>query len=137
MNDYRWDDLAVGMSARFEVEVTPDLMIAFANLSGDSNPLHSDEGFARAAGYPGRVVFGMLTSSFYSRLVGVYLPGKRALLDGIDLDFKAPAFIGDLLTITGEIAFMNDTYHRLEMKARIHNADGKLISKATIRVGVK
>jgi 3-hydroxybutyryl-CoA dehydratase len=137
MNDYGWDDLAVGMSAQFETEVTPEHMTAFADLSGDFNPLHTDDKFARAAGFPGRVVFGMLTSSFYSRLVGVYLPGKRALLDGIDLEFKSPAFIGDRLTVSGEISFLNDSYHRCEIKARIRDKEGKLISKATIRAGVK
>ena len=137
MNDYRWDDLTLGMSAQFETQVTPDLMTAFANLSGDINPLHMDEEFAQKAGFPGRVVFGMLTASFYSRLIGVYLPGKRALLDGIDLEFKSPAYIGDRLTVSGEIAFLNDTYHRCEIKARIRNAAGQLISKATIRAGVK
>ena len=137
MNDYGWDDLTLGMSAQFEVEVTSELMTAFANLSGDVNPLHMDEEFARNSGFPGRVVFGMLTSSFYSRLVGVYLPGKRALLDGIQVELKSPAYIGDLLTVSGEIAFLNDTYHRCEIKARIRNAAGQLISKATIRAVVK
>jgi 3-hydroxybutyryl-CoA dehydratase len=137
MNNYRWDDLTVGMSAQFDIEITHDLMTAFANLSGDRNPLHTDDEFARQAGFPGRVVFGMLTSAFYSRLVGMYLPGMRALLDGIDLEFKSPAYIGDRLTVSGEIAFMNDTYHRVELKARIRNAVGTLISKATIRAGVK
>ena len=137
MNDYGWDDLTLGMSAQFDVEVTSELMTAFANLSGDVNPLHMDDQFAQNAGFPGRVVFGMLTASFYSRLVGVYLPGKRALLDGIDLEFKSPAFIGDRLSVSGEIAFLNDTYHRCEIKAHIRNAAGKLISKATIRAGLK
>ena len=137
MNDYRWDDLVLGMSAQFDVELAPGLMSAFANLSGDMNPLHMDEEFAQESGFSGRVVFGMLTSAFYSRLVGVYLPGMRALLDGIDLEFKSPAYIGDRLTVSGEVAFLNDAYHRMEIKARIRNAAGKLISKATIRVGVK
>ncbi len=137
MNDYGWDDLTLGMSAQFDVEVTSELMTAFANLSGDVNPLHMDEEFARNSGFPGRVVFGMLTSSFYSRLVGVYLPGKRALLDGIQVELKSPAYIGDRLTVSGEIAILNDTYHRCEIKARIRIAAGQLISKATIRAGVK
>ncbi len=137
MNDYGWDDLTLGMSAQFDVDVTPELMTAFANLSGDVNPLHGDEEFAQSAGFPGRVVFGMLTSAFYSRLVGVYLPGKRALLDGIQVELKSPAYIGDRLTVSGEIAFLNDTYHRCEIKARIRNAAGQLISKATIRAGVR
>lgn len=137
MNDYRWDDLALGMSAQFDVELTSEMMKAFANLSGDLNPLHMDEEFARESGFPGRVAFGMLTSSFYSRLVGMYLPGKRALLDGIQIDFKAPVYIGDQLTVSGEIAFLNETYHRCEIKARIRNAAGQMISKAMIRAGVK
>jgi 3-hydroxybutyryl-CoA dehydratase len=137
MNDYRWDDLSVGMSAQFDVEVTPEMMSAFADLSGDVNPLHLDDEFAQQAGFPGRVVFGMLTSSFYSRLVGVYLPGKHALLDGIEVEFKSPAYVRDRLTVSGEIAFLNEAYNRCEIKARIRNADGKIISKATLRAGVK
>ena len=136
MNDYRWDDLAIGMKAQFEVDLTPDLMTTFASLSGDLNPLHVDDGFAKAAGFPGRVVYGLLTSSFYSTLVGVHLPGKYALLDGIDIEFKSPAYIGDHLTVSGEIVFLNDTYHRLEIKAKIQTQDGKLISKSKIRAGV-
>lgn len=135
MNDYQWGDLALGISAQFDVLLTSEMLTAFAALSGDVNPLHTDEQFARDAGFPGRVVFGMLTSAFYSRLVGMYLPGKRALLHGIDLEFKAPAFVGDTLTVSGKISFLNEAYQRLELKARILNQEGKLISKATIRAG--
>jgi 3-hydroxybutyryl-CoA dehydratase len=137
MNDYRWEDLSVGMSAHFQVELTAGQMTAFAGLSGDVNPLHCDAEFAGASGFRGRVVYGLLTSSFYSTLVGMHLPGKRALLDGIDIEFKSPAYVGDRLTISGEIAFMNDAYHRIELKARIRNAEGTIVSKATIRAGVR
>ncbi len=137
MNDYSWDNLSVGMSAQFDVEITPELMTAFANLSGDRNPLHTDDHFAQTSGFPGRVAFGMLTSSFYSQLIGVHLPGKRALLDGIQIEFKSPAYTRDRLTVSGEIVFLNDTYHRCEIKARIRNQAGQLISKATIRAGVR
>lgn len=136
MIDYQWGDLALGISAQFDVLLTSEMLTAFAALSGDVNPLHTDEQFARDAGFPGRVVFGMLTSAFYSRLVGMYLPGKRALLHGIDLEFKAPAFVGDTLTVSGKISFLNEAYQRLELKARILNQEGKLISKATIRAGL-
>ena len=136
MNDYRWSDLAVGMSASFETEVTPDMMAEFSRISGDTNPLHIDQEFARAEGFPGRVAFGMLTSSFYSQLVGVHLPGKRALLHGIQIEFKAPAYAGDHMTVSGEISFLNEAYRRVELKARIRNQAGQVISKATIQAGV-
>jgi len=136
MNEYRWADLALGKSARFDAVVTEDRMRQFAQLSGDVNPLHLDDEFARARGFPSRVAFGLLTSSFYSTLVGVYLPGRWALLHGLDIDFKALAFVGERLTIVGEIAHMSDAYRRIDLKASIVNSLGKTVSKATIRVGV-
>jgi len=136
MNEYRWVELTIGLSAEFEVELTGEMMDQFAAVSGDYNPLHMDEQFAKDSAFPGRVAFGLLTSSFYSRLAGMYLPGKYALLHGIDIEFKSPAFPGDRLTVSGQISFLNDAYHRLELKARIVNQAGKVISKASIRAGL-
>jgi hypothetical protein len=78
----------------------------------------------------------MITSSLYSQLVGVYLPGKFALLEGIDLDFNASVFAGDKLICAGEIVFMSESFRRMEIKARIRKEDRKLVSKALIRVGL-
>ncbi len=136
MNEYRWADLAVGAGARFEAVVSEDAMRRFAELSGDTNPLHLDDEFARGRGFPGRVAFGLLTSSFYSALVGVHLPGRWALLHGLDVELKAPAFVGERLTIAGEIVHLNDAYRRIELKASITNAAGQTVSKAKIRVGL-
>src|SRR5476649_1520637 len=137
MKDYRWSDLTVGLSAQFEAGISEAAMRSFAEVSGDLNPLHVEDEFARESGFPGRVAYGMLTSSFYSKLVGAYLPGRRALLHGIDIDFKAPAFVGDRLTVSGEITHLTDAYRRLEIKARIVNGAGQTVAKAKIRAGVR
>jgi len=136
MNEYRWADLKVGLDAQFEAAITEAAMRGFAEISGDNNPLHLDDEFARTRGFRGRVAFGLLASSFYSKLVGVYLPGKYALLHGIDVEMKAPAFVGDRLTVKGEITHLSDPFKRLEIKAAIVNGEGKTISKAKIRAGV-
>lgn len=136
MNDYRWDDLILGMRARFEAPLTEQMMTAFAAISGDFNPLHLEEHFARQYGFAGRVAFGMLTSSLYSQLVGMHLPGKRALLQGIDLEFKGPAYIGDILVVSADVTFLNEAYRRLELKGQIVNQVGNVISTAKIRVGL-
>jgi len=136
MNEYRWEQLAVGLRHEFEVTITDDMMSAFAALSGDRNPLHVDAAYAARAGFRGPVAFGLLTSAFYSQLVGVHLPGRLALLHGIDVDFVSPAFPGDVLRVSGEITFLTDAYQRIEMRGRIVNQDGKLVSKAKIRVGL-
>ena len=136
MKAYGWGDLQVGLRHEFEVTLTAEMMSAFAALSGDVNPLHIDAAFAAGRGYPGVVAFGLLTSSLYSQLVGVHLPGRDALLHGIDVDFVTPAFVGDVLRVSGEVTFLVDAYHRVEMRGRITNQNGKTVSKAKIRVGL-
>jgi 3-hydroxybutyryl-CoA dehydratase len=136
MNEYRWDDLRIGLSHELQVTLTAPMMESFAALSGDVNPLHVDPAYAARAGFRAPVAFGLLTSAFYSQLVGVHLPGRFALLHGIDIDFVSPAFAGDTLRVAGEITFLTDAYHRIELRGRITNQDGKLVSKAKIRVGL-
>ena len=135
MTEYSWTDLHIGLSHGFEWTFSPEAARSFAALSGDTNPLHVDRDYAISAGFPDTVLFGMLTSSLYSQLVGLYLPGKHALLQGIDIDFSAPCFAGDHLRVTGEIVFLSDAFRRLEVKANIRNSNGKLVSKAMIRSG--
>jgi len=137
MNELRWSDLSVGMSAHFDAAITEEMLDTFAALSGDVNPLHMDAAFAKAGGFRDRVAFGMLSSAFYSTLVGVHLPGKWALLHGVDVEFKAPVYAGDRLRVSGEITFLNEAYRRIELKARMTNHSGQTVSKATIQVGLR
>jgi 3-hydroxybutyryl-CoA dehydratase len=136
MNEYRWGDLSIGMKHAFQAAFSDEMAEDFARISGDVNPLHVDPNYAIAAGFPSPVLFGMLTSSLYSQLVGVYLPGKFALLQGIDLDFNNPCHAGERLTVEGEIIFLSDAFRRMEIKASIRKEDRKLVSKAIIRVGM-
>lgn len=136
MNEYRWDDLAVGLKHSFDAAFTSEMVANFACLSGDINPLHVDPDYAVAAGFPSPVIFGMMSSSLYSRLVGVYIPGRYALLQGMDINFHHPTFAGDTLTCTGEIVFLGGALRQMEIKASIRNQHGKLISKALIRAGM-
>ena len=76
MNEYRWADLRIGLKHDFTATFSAADAIAFANLSGDVNPLHTDAAYAEAAGFPRPVLFGRMTSSLYSPLVGIYLPGS-------------------------------------------------------------
>lgn len=136
MESFRWDDLHEGQSATLVVTLASAHMDMFRQLSGDGNPLHADPGFAAQLGFRDVVAFGMLTSSYYSQLVGCYLPGRFCMLHGIDIDFVSPAYVGDRLTVSGEIFHKSDAVRRLELRGRIVNQDGKTISRAKIRVGV-
>ena len=135
MNSYTWEDLQPGLAATFEVGVTERMMRDFLATSGDENPLHIEEEYATDRGFRGRVVYGMLTASFYSTLAGVYLPGKHCLLHGLSVDFNAPVYVGDRLRVRGEVAYKNDTFKRIEIDARIENQAGVLVSKGRLRLG--
>lgn len=136
MNCSIYEELFVGQCAEFTREVTTDMMQQFCVVSGDNNPLHVSADFARAHGFPDRVVYGMLTASLYSCLAGEYLPGERCLLQSVHSDFLHPVFIGDILTIEGTITEKNDSVRQIVVKAVIHNQDGKKVSKARIEAGV-
>jgi len=136
MNCYRYSELEIGHTEAFSAEVTGDMMDLFLKLSGDVNPLHIDEQYAKENGFSSAVAYGMLTSSFYSTLAGVYLPGKFCLLHEIDIKFTNPVYVGDVLRISGEIAEKFDSYEMLAIKARITNQDNRTVSRAAMKVGV-
>ena len=136
MNEYNYENLAVGQEASFSRTITVEMMESFLHLSGDENPLHADEAFAKENGFPGRVVYGMLTASLYSCLAGVHLPGKNCLLQSVHADFLHPVFIGDTLTVNGKITEKIDSVRQIVIRAVIRNQDGKKVSRAKIEAGV-
>ena len=142
MNEYRFDDIVSKEEdkenytrAEFTVTVTAEMMRNFLDITGDVNPLHNDEEFAKRKGFSGRVVYGMLTSSFYSTLAGVYLPGKYCILHSVETAFRFPVFIGDTLTVSGFVKTKHDTTKTMEISAQILNQDGKKVGKGKILAG--
>jgi 3-hydroxybutyryl-CoA dehydratase len=136
MQEYLFSDIKIGLKHSFESEIDEVRMQNFLEISGDNNPMHIDTEYAKSKGMIGKVVYGMLTSSFYSTLVGVYLPGKFALLHSIEVQFSKPVFIGDKLVIIGEVSSINETFRQIEVKAYILNQNSEKISRAKIKIGL-
>lgn len=136
MNKYFFSDINIGLKHSFDVTIDEDKMQKFLNISEDTNPMHTDFSYARSNGMKGKVVYGMLSSAFYSTLVGVYLPGKYALLHEIKIQFSKPVFIGDKLKISGEVVLINDTFKQIVLKADITNQKSQKISRAKIKIGI-
>ena len=136
MNEYKFNDINIGLGESFEVLIADGMMDSFKEITGDINPLHTDCNYAKSKGYTDRVVYGMLISSFYSTLVGLYLPGKHSLLQAINISFNVPVFIGDRLIVYGEVTYINEAYKQLEIKAFITNQNNKKVSKAKIKASL-
>lgn len=137
MQDYLLRDIKVGLKHSFEAEITESHMEKFLDISGDINPMHMDVEYAKSKGMKDRVVYGMLTAAFYSTLVGVYLPGKYALMHSVDVDFTKPVFIGDKLVIEGVVSSVNEMFHQIEVRATIWNQNSVKISRAKIKIGLQ
>lgn len=135
MNNYKFEDLKIGMSESFTVTVTEEMMNSFLELSGDENPLHNDEEFAKSQGYDSKVVYGLLTTSFISKLVGVLLPGKYCLLQGINLKYVKPVYVGDILIVRGVVDELHESVKRLTVKVEVINQDEKKVIKGKVEVG--
>ena len=136
MNNYTYEEIEVGQKESFSVTVTQGMMDKFLDITGDVNPLHNDEDFAVSKGHPGKVVYGMLTSSFLSTLAGVYMPGEKSLIHEITLKMVKPVYVGDELTVEGVVKEKNDTFNFIIVKATILNQKGEKVLKAQMRIGV-
>jgi enoyl-coA hydratase, R-specific len=137
MNHYTFEDLYVGMKESFTVEITEDMQRSFTNMSGDVNPMHLDRNECLAGGYRDCLVYGMCTASFYSTLVGVYLPGEKCLFHRCEVEWPAPVYIGDTLTVTGTVKEVDSQFRRIVIKAEMRNQDKVKVSRAKLTVGVR
>lgn len=135
MNNYTFEELSIGQSESFEVTVTTEMMDSFLKISGDINPLHNDKNFAKEQGYADRVVYGLLTTSFISKLVGVLLPGEKCLLQGVEVKYLRPVYIGDTLLVTGVVDELHESVQRASIKVSISNQDNKKVVKGKAEVG--
>ena len=95
-----------------------------------------DEAYAAQRGYPGRVVYGMLGASLFSTLAGVYLPGEHCLLHSVECKFAKPVFIGDELTVTGEVTEVSEMFREATIKVWITNAAGKKVTRGVVKAGL-
>jgi 3-hydroxybutyryl-CoA dehydratase len=95
---YYIEDLKPGMSESFTKTVTENDVTLFGEVSGDVNPVHFDEAFAKTTPFKGRIAHGVLTASYISTVLGMKMPGPGTIFMSLMTRFKAPVRIGDTVT---------------------------------------
>ncbi len=98
----------------FDLSVTPEDCVHFAQLSGDWNPLHTDQQHAAASIYGSQVLHGAFSAGLISRLAGMYLPGKDCLLYGMKLRFVSPILPPASLKVRGQVVAISGDIGRVE-----------------------
>ena len=82
------NDIEIGLTKEFKILITKSMVDEFAIISGDFNPLHMDDKYAISTKFGKRVCHGMLLASFFSRIIGMYIPGKMSLYMTQSLKFS-------------------------------------------------
>ena len=98
-----YQDLHPGQEASRSNIVTPEVIAAFADVSGDRNPVHFDAAYAATTPFKEPIAHGMLSAAYISAVVGMDLPGKGAIYVSQTMAFKAPVKIGDTVVATVKI----------------------------------
>jgi 3-hydroxybutyryl-CoA dehydratase len=98
----RFQDLVLGQTASARIRLTPEMIVAFASVTGDHNPIHTDPIYAHSR-FGGVIAHGVLLVGFFSALLATSLPGPGALARELKVRFKAPVRPGDDVDIEVKI----------------------------------
>ena len=129
--------LKIGDTATCDLDVTEQHVAAFAELSGDINPLHMETAIAQAAGFPRRVAHGMLALSAISRLIGTQLPGGGSLWTAQEVRFGAPVFVGDSVTARVTIEQISTGAQMIKLRTDVVNkSTGAVVLSGTAMVRI-
>jgi 3-hydroxybutyryl-CoA dehydratase len=113
---YFIEDLSVGMTAAYAKTITDADIVLFAGVSGDTNPVHMNEDYARGTMFGGRIAHGMLSASFISTVMGTRLPGPGCIYMTQNLRFKAPVRVGDTVVARVTVAELMPEKRRAVMR---------------------
>ena len=111
----------VGEEATFTRTFTQEDVQTFSKLSGDTNPIHLDENYARQTRFGGRIIHGMLVASLISSALGTILPGPGCVYASQQLSFRAPARIGERLTARVRVSDWDATKGRIILATEVIN----------------
>jgi acyl dehydratase len=120
-------DLHVGQKAFRSITLTADHVRAYAEMTGDHNPLHFDEEFTSKTKFGKLVVQGGLTTGLLHALVAMELPGPGTVFLSQNWKFTAPVFIGDTITAEAEVLSVHGTKPVTQLKTMVRRQDGETV----------
>ncbi len=118
------DQIALGDTAQFSKTVSESDVYLYAGVTGDFNPAHVNEDYARQTFFKTRIAHGMLSAGFISTILGTILPGPGTIYLHQELDFTAPVRIGDTITARVEVKDLDPGKNRVVLETTCVNQDG-------------
>ena len=117
------NEIKIGMRESYSQTITDSDIKAFAGISGDRNPLHVDEKYAKDSRYKNRIAHGLLSASFFSAIFGTKLPGEGCVYASQDLVFKYPVYLGDTVIAEVEVIEIDEKAKKVKLRTtcRVEN----------------
>ena len=112
-NKSTFDNITIGMNVSYSQTITDADIRSFANISGDRNPIHLDEEYAKKSRYKKRIAHSLMTASYFSALFGTKIPGEGCVYVFQSLNFKRPVYINDKITATIEVVDIDKIKRRV------------------------
>jgi 3-hydroxybutyryl-CoA dehydratase len=123
----RFEELTVGQVAALVTVVDDARIRAFADVSGDTNPMHLDATFGSLTRFGGPIAHGMLSASFISAVIGTLLPGPGSIYLSQSLRFTAPVKAGDSITARVEVVELYPERRRVRLATTCSNQRGQVV----------
>lgn len=121
------DQIKVGDSAEFAKTVSESDIYTFAGISGDLNPAHINEAYAKDTFFKTRIAHGMFIGGFISTVVGTLLPGPGTIYREQTLNFLAPVYFNDTVTARAEVTELIEEKNKIALKTTVTNQDGVVV----------
>jgi 3-hydroxybutyryl-CoA dehydratase len=121
------EQIKVGDTAEFSKTVSESDVYLYAGITGDLNPAHINETYAKDTFFKTRIAHGMLTAGFISRILGMQLPGPGTIYMRQSLSFLAPVRFGDTITALVEVLEVIAEKNRLRLKTTCTNQEGTVV----------
>ena len=121
------EEINIGDAAEFSKTVTETDVYLFAGITGDFNPAHVNDAYAKQTVFKGRIAHGMLSAGFVSSALAMKLPGAGTIYLSQSLEFKAPVRIGDTVTARVEVKEKMPEKNRLKLRTTCVNQEGTLV----------
>lgn len=121
-------EINIGDQASFTKTITETDVYLFAGISGDFNPMHVNEEYAKRTPFKTRIAHGALPSCLMAPVLGQKLPGLGTVAVESSTRFMAPVYFGDTITATGEVVEKYEDKNVVVMKFTWTNQDGTMIA---------
>ena len=129
---YYLQELSIGMSDSIEKTISSQDVENFAQLSGDTNPIHLDDDYAKSTSFGQRIVHGMFSAALISAVAGTKLPGPGGVYLSQSLKFRKPIYIGDTVKALLTISDINERRNRVTMDCKVLVGEQVVVSGEAI-----